>query len=48
MRRRPCGGVKDGWSLYYDGHHLSEYGNKQLVEMYRFAVAPPAAILQTK
>ncbi|MBJ7308734.1 acyltransferase family protein [Rugamonas sp. CCM 8940] len=30
-----CHGIKDGQALYYDDDHLSEYGNKQLVPMFR-------------
>ena len=30
-----CAGVKQGRPLYYDSHHLSEFGNKQLVPMFQ-------------
>jgi hypothetical protein len=29
-----CHGTKDGWPLYHDDDHLSEYGNKLLVPMF--------------
>jgi len=30
-----CGGLKNNRPLYYDSHHLSEFGNKELVGMFR-------------
>lgn len=30
-----CWGSKDGRPLYYDDDHLSEYGNKLLVPMFK-------------
>ncbi|WP_283669677.1 SGNH hydrolase domain-containing protein, partial [Escherichia coli] len=40
-----CWGSKDGRPIYFDDDHLSEYGNKLLVPMFKeiFAAASCAA-----
>ena len=32
-----CSGVKNGRPLYYDGDHMSEFGNKELTPMFKKA-----------
>ncbi|MGL4448873.1 MAG: acyltransferase family protein, partial [Shewanella sp.] len=39
-----CWGSKDGRPLYYDDDHLSEFGNKLLVPMFKQAFAEQAAL----
>ncbi|MGL5947541.1 MAG: SGNH hydrolase domain-containing protein, partial [Aeromonas sp.] len=39
-----CWGSKDGRPLYYDDNHLSEFGNKLLVPMFKQAFAEQAAL----
>ncbi len=38
-----CWGSKDGRPIYYDDDHLSEYGNKLLVPMFKEVFAAAAS-----
>ncbi|WP_429183752.1 SGNH hydrolase domain-containing protein, partial [Aeromonas veronii] len=38
-----CWGSKDGRPIYYDDDHLSEYGNKLLVPMFKQVFATSAS-----
>ncbi|MNR57325.1 hypothetical protein D3C85_1780750 [compost metagenome] len=38
-----CYGSRDGWPLYVDDDHLSEFGNRLLIPMFAQVFAAPTA-----